>query len=428
MRKIKRQIELNAKQNQKAKALVQESPSTEAPELLGLSAKLERDLRAFIDEDEGIDEEILTEDLIQALDGQPVSTLESILDYLRHYGKYQISTQLLEEAWHSDLPLSFMGRIAQDWVGTVKFGLNDHLGAEIVSQYLVKKALTLGPSFCHELCDLFLEWKLYPAAIPLGKEAIKGLSGDMAVQYHFGVISKLEMQWETARLAFEKVLKQSQHSSVYWNLGIIAVAQRNWVKAREYWKKVGLLIEDGEGDYAAMGNLTPIRLPLLKIKDDEMIGAQEEEKRQTLAVQNLKSQYKSEVVWGMRLCPARIEITSIPYYHQDYSCGDVVLVDGAQNGEINLQNQKYPIMDVIGKFSESKGETLKLYAEMNHPKQAVILDQQVEKMSQMGWQIVNWTRLEKNGKLCIALYISSKQNKMMAQQAIDQYLEGRFKI
>lgn len=85
-------------------------------------------------------------------------------------------------------------------------------------------------------------------------------------------------------------------------------------------------------------------------------------------------------------------------------------------------------MDVIGKFSESKGETLKLYAEMNHPKQAVILDQQVEKMSQMGWQIVNWTRLEKNGKLCIALYISSKQNKMMAQQAIDQYLEGRFKI
>lgn len=451
MKKIRRQLEKNAKaqikdssaqktstsaltkQSNPIKLPSQEQASAQAPDLVGLSAKLERDLRAYI-ADEDVDADLLAEDLIQALDGQPLETLESILDYLRHYGKYEISTKLLEEAWQSDLPLSFLGRVAEDWIGTVKFGLNDQIGAEIVSEYLVPKAITLGASFCHELCDLLLEWKLYRPAIPLAKEAMKGLHGDLSVQYHYAVICKFENQWQEAKLAFEKAKAQHDHPAIEWNLGIVAVAQRDWLNARKIWQKLGIALPQGEGDYAQSGQLCAIRLPMQVLNQNQtnqnLNQATQEnldlkELREHLEIEQKRQQMKSEVLWGRRLCPARVEITSIPYYHQSYQCGDIVLVDGAQNGETIYQGEKWPIVDVLGKFQPALGQTFKLYAKMTHPKQITILDEQIHRLSEKGWQIVNWSRLEKTS-LCIAFYLPDLSMASTLHAQMGEILEIKF--
>ena len=443
MKKIRRQLEKNAKaqikdssaknlSTSRTKQMPQISSqeadlsSAQAPDLVGLSAKLERDLKAYI-ADEDVSADLLAEDLIQALDGQPLDTLESILDYLRHYGKYEISTKLLEEAWHSDLPLSFLGRVAEDWIGTVKFGLNDQIGAEIVSEYLVPKAITLGASFCHELCDLLLEWKLYRPAIPLAKEAMKGLHGDLSVQYHYAVICKFENQWQEAKIAFEKAKAQHDHPAIEWNLGIIAVAQRDWLNARKIWQKLGIALPAGEGDYAQSGQLCAIRLPMQVLNLDQatQVNTDLKETREHLEIEQKRQLMKSEVLWGRRLCPARVEITSIPYYHQSYQCGDIVLVDGAQNGETIYQGEKWPIVDVLGKFQSTLGQTFKLYAKMIHPKQITILDEQIHRLSEKGWQIVNWSRLEKTS-LCIAFYLPDLSMAGTLQAQMDEILEIKF--
>jgi hypothetical protein len=441
MKKIRRQLEKNAKSQLKdnpiniQSSLAHARPtdvSNQVPELVGVSAKLERDLRDYV-ADEEIDADLLSEDLIQALDGQPLTTLESILDYLRHYGKYEISTKLLEEAWHSDLPLSFLGRIAEDWIGTVKFGLNDPIGAEIVSQYLVPKAITLGPSFCHELCDLLLEWKLYRPAIPLAKEAIKGLQGDLSVQYHYAVVCKFENQWQAAKLAFEKAKAQHDHPAIEWNLGIVAVAQRDWANARKIWQKLGIALPDGEGDYAQPGQLCAIRLPIQLLntahqsQTDHQSHQSSDQQRQHLEIDQQRQQMKSEVLWGRRLCPARVEITSIPYYHQSYQCGDIVLVDGIQNGETSYQGEKWPIVDVLGKFENTTGQTFKLYAKMTHPKQITMLDEQIHQLSEKGWQIVNWSRLEKTS-LCIGIYLPDLSLASRLQAQMDELLDVKFDL
>ena len=102
------------------------SETVPQPTLDGLSARSRTLIEQTLDRDpSGVDNiDMIIDSLKLDLDGASVALLEETLDWLRDAGAYALSLALLEEAWNSDLPLDLLGRIAQDWVGTVLFGLS----------------------------------------------------------------------------------------------------------------------------------------------------------------------------------------------------------------------------------------------------------------------------------------------------------------
>ena len=69
-------------------------------------------------------------------DGRHPDDLGILLDALRHARAYGVSLEILEAAWNSSAPAGFRAQIAQDWVGTVLYGLNDPDGAVVVALHI----------------------------------------------------------------------------------------------------------------------------------------------------------------------------------------------------------------------------------------------------------------------------------------------------
>jgi|GEM_PF-1616145 len=384
----------------KAEASTQ-SPTQSPPEPLAepvtleqltfLSASARRALGALVSSmGEGLVDEEGVEDAFELLkrdlEGQPVASLELCLDWLREVGLYQLSLELLEESWSAELPLDLLGRVAQDWLGTVLFGLNDEAGARVVAQHLTPRAIELGASFCGDLCDVLLEWGLHEEATPLASFVATSLPGDISARFHLGVCAKLSGDWTLARESFAEVRRLHPNDpATLWNVGLVAVAERRWADAREAWVALGFTLPEGEGDYASAGELSPVRLSC------RSSGGESISDRAQTALSSAP-RVSTEVLWGVRLCPARVQLTGIPYHHARYRCGDVLLIDGVKAGEVSHQGQSFPVSPVIGRFSESTGETFDLVGPPRAPRAEEALRRAVEELSAEGWTLALWTR------------------------------------
>lgn len=122
----------------------------------------------------------------------------------------------------------------------------------------------------------------------------------------------------------------------WWNLGIAATALRDWQLARRAWLGFGIdddELRNGSGPFELRWNANPVRI---FSADSETV----------------------EVVWGRRICPARIRIESIPYPASEHRWGDVVLHDGAPNGERVSGGTSYPVFDELARWSPSEIPTL----------------------------------------------------------------------
>lgn len=347
------------------------------------------------------------ESLKADLDGQGLGLLEESLDWLREYGLYELSVPLLEEAWSAELPLDFHGRVAQDWVGSVLFGLGDERGARQVAQHLSKRAMDLGPAFCNDLCDMWLEWGFFAEAEPLARFVHDKQPGEISALFHLLICAKMRLDWTEAS-SWLKALDerramgtdQAPDPSIEWNRGLLAVAQHDWATAREAWSKVGFRFPDDEGDephsdYAQPGELSPVRLKI----DLETVTAAK------------GALPRSEVVWGRRIGPARVELTGIPYFHPQFKSGDLLLIDGVREGKVDFNGETYPVSPALGVWSASPGETFRFYGAQESLKQGIILDRFVQELGERGWAIVHWTRMirketpSKQPLLQLALYL-----------------------
>lgn len=320
------------------------------------------------------------------LEGQAIEHLEQSLDWLREVGIYPLSLALLEEAWNAELPLDLLGRVAQDWVGTVLFGMSDEDGARVVARHLIPRALELGASFCSDLCDVLLEWGLYEEATPLAQFVVQAQPGDTSARFHLGVCAKLVGNWPLAQENFAEVHRlHPQDPATLWNQGIVAVAQKQWNQARQAWQALGFTLPKGEGDYASAGELSPIRLSCLGQNGDSI-----SQRAQTSL--SLAPKVRTEVLWGIRIGPARVQLTGIPYHHPTYRCGDIVLIDGVKAGDLEHQGQSFPISPVIGLFEKGEGETIDLIGPARSAQDENRLNQVVQELSAQGWTLALWTR------------------------------------
>jgi hypothetical protein len=123
---------------------------------------------------------------------------------------------------------------------------------------------------------------------------------------------------------------RGQEEPAFWNLGIAATILRDWATARDAWTGYGVTLQDGEGEIVEDFGMTAIR-----------IGTPDGQ----------------EVVWGQRLCPARARVLSVPF-DPARRYGEVVVHDGAPNGERIVDGRHYPVFDELVCFEKSDLATL----------------------------------------------------------------------
>lgn len=162
---------------------------------------------------------------------------------------------------------------------------------------------------------------------------------DADAWYNLGLAHKYLGNWRASADANERALAltSKRGDPAWWNLGIAATALRDWDLARRAWRGFGMRrkdVPDGSGPIEVDWGINPVRIVS---RDGET----------------------KEVVWGRRLCPARIRIESIPFPASDHRWGDVVLHDGASNGERTADGRTYPVFDELERWSPSEIPTLR---------------------------------------------------------------------
>ena len=153
--------------------------------------------------------------------------------------------------------------------------------------------------------------------------------------FDLGLIAKRRRDWDRMLGCNERAAslpsEWDEEDPAWWNLGIAATALGRWDVARDAWRRYGLEIPDGDGPIDASFGLAPVRL------DPE--GA-------------------AEVVWCDRLDPCRAVIQNVPLPESRHRWTDVVLHDGAPNGERTSDGRTYPVFDELQRVTDSGIPTL----------------------------------------------------------------------
>ncbi len=164
------------------------------------------------------------------------------------------------------------------------------------------------------------------------------IAPDWAVPwYNLGLIYKHRQEWALSlkhNLRAAKLDPGDQPS--WWNAGIAATALKDWKKARMAWRGFGIPIPSGDEDSEIkmkIGN-TPMRLC---------------ENR--------------EVVWVERIDPARAVIINVPTEPSKRRYKDLILNDGAPNGQRIYGGNPYPVFDEIELVQASDYHTFSVWVQ-----------------------------------------------------------------
>ena len=172
--------------------------------------------------------------------------------------------------------------------------------------------------------------------IPIYHAHLERKPRDAAIWFDLGLAHKILHEWEDCARANGRALeiRNRRGDPAWWNLGIAATGMRDWATARRAWRGYGIdRIREGDGPIEDDFGQTPVRLP------------------------------HGEVVWGKRIDPARVKIENIPFPESGYRWGDVVLHDGAPNGERLVHGRTYSVFDVLERWSPSEVPTFVLHTE-----------------------------------------------------------------
>ena len=145
--------------------------------------------------------------------------------------------------------------------------------------------------------------------------------------YNLGLLYKYEGRWpESLTYNQRAALLAPDDQASWWNLGIAATALGDWKEARRAWAACGLTVPPGEGPPEFRWGRTPVRLD---------------------------PNGDAEVVWARRLDPARAQIISVPLPTSRLHWRDVVLIDGAEDGQRIVDGRVYPVFNELQLLSPS---------------------------------------------------------------------------
>ena len=149
--------------------------------------------------------------------------------------------------------------------------------------------------------------------------------------YNLGLLYKYECRWkESFDYNRRSTELQSDDEASWWNFGIAATALRHWGEARRAWAACGIEVPPGDGPPEFNWGRTPVRL---------------------------NPDTDGEVVWARRLDPARGQILNVPLPISGFRWGDIVLNDGAVEGERMVNGRAYPVFNVLQRWQLSPFRT-----------------------------------------------------------------------
>jgi hypothetical protein len=182
-----------------------------------------------------------------------------------------------------------------------------------------------------------------------------------APAYNLGLLCKYEGRWEES-LAFNRqaTALAPDNQAGWWNLGIAATALADWPEARRAWTACGIEVPAGEGPPEFNWGRTPVRLD----PDGE-----------------------AEVVWTRRLDPARARIITVPLPSSTFHWGDLVLIDGAVEGERVVDGRTYPVFNALQLLSASGFRTFVIELATTDAEALAALE---ERAAERGAAAENW--------------------------------------
>ncbi|TNH29993.1 tetratricopeptide repeat protein [Micromonospora orduensis] len=160
---------------------------------------------------------------------------------------------------------------------------------------------------------------------------------DAALAYKF--LRNWAKAYELGREAAARADRDAQDPA-FWNLGIAATIMEDWATARYAWRGFGLTVPDGDGEIVADFGVTPIRLGPAG---------------------------NNEVVWAQRLCPTRARVLNVPTPESGRRFGEVVVHDGAPNGERVVNGRTYSVFDELLLFRASTLPTATVHVTAETP-------------------------------------------------------------
>jgi len=178
------------------------------------------------------------------------------------------------------------------------------------------------------------------------REYLESNPNDPRIWFDLGLAYKWLRDWKSCIEANRRALELSggEGEPAWWNLGIAATAIRDWTLARRAWRGYGLQdIAEGNDPIVCDYGSTPVRLP------------------------------HGEVVWGERIDPARVIVRNIPFPEHGYRWGDIVLHDGAPNGERESNGQRYSVFDVLERWCASEIPTVTVDVECSNESDSAAL-------------------------------------------------------
>ncbi|HZV01581.1 MAG TPA: tetratricopeptide repeat protein [Planctomycetota bacterium] len=160
--------------------------------------------------------------------------------------------------------------------------------------------------------------------------------------FNLGLVYKGRRRWpESLRCNAEAARLRQKNEPALWNLGIAATALGDWATARKAWHEFGIQVPAGEGPIAMKLGLVPIRVN----PDGE----------------------HAEVIWSVRIDPARAVINNVPFPSSGHRFGDLVLHDGEPAGTRVLRGQEVPVFNELQILEPSSHHTFVVRLEVESP-------------------------------------------------------------
>lgn len=183
--------------------------------------------------------------------------------------------------------------------------------------------------------------------------------------FDLGLICKWERRWKEAfecNLRAAELEHEKADEPAWWNLGIAATALRDWETARRAWSAYGIDIGAGVGPIEGNFGIGPVRL--------DPAG-------------------EAEVVWGHRIDPARIQVSSIPFPQSGHRWSDIVMHDGVPNGFRDLNGESLPVFDELMRWEPSEVPTVQVSVSADA---AGAVDELLQRVEASGYAAEDWSQ------------------------------------
>lgn len=189
-----------------------------------------------------------------------------------------------------------------------------------------------------------------------------------AAWFNLGLLAKQRGNWsECYQCNRRAVNADPKNTGAWWNFGIAATALRRWTEARQAWAAHKIPVPSGTGEIRMEFGLVPVRLT--------------------------SQQGEVEVIWGEMIDPARVQLQNVPRAESGYRFGDIVLRDGAPDGERELEGRKIPIFNVLGLWQASELGTFEVELSVGDEARAAL----EAGLSERGWGRDDWSTIRKSG-------------------------------